>query len=68
MKDSKDPATMSGIKLGLLAVSSAVVGGLAAAWWHRRTLAKLQNPILSDETDSVPTLESQNQDPDFREY
>jgi len=33
-------------KVGLVAISSAIVGGFAAAWWHRKTLAKLQNPIL----------------------
>ena len=31
--------------LGLVSAASAVAGGLAVAWWYRKTLAKLQNPI-----------------------
>ena len=36
--------------LGLAVVSaaSAVVGGVAVAWWYRKTLAKLQNPIAGE--------------------
>lgn len=29
-------------KLGLVAAASALAGGLAAAWWHRKTLTKLR--------------------------
>jgi hypothetical protein len=29
------------IKVGAVAAASALVGGLAAAWWYRKTLAKL---------------------------
>jgi hypothetical protein len=35
-----------GIGLGLVSALSAVAGGLAVVWWHRKTLTKLQNPIL----------------------
>ncbi len=34
------------VQVGLIAAASAVMGGVAAAWWHRKTLAKLQNPII----------------------
>jgi hypothetical protein len=39
--------------LGLSAVAaiSAFAGGLAVTLWHRKTLEKLQNPILLGETD-----------------
>jgi len=37
------------VGLGLLAAMSALAGGAAVAWWHRKTLAKLQNPINSPE-------------------
>jgi hypothetical protein len=30
------------VKVGLVAVGSALAGGLAAAWWYRKTLARLQ--------------------------
>jgi len=33
--------------LGLISAASAVAGGLAMAWWYRKTLTKLQNPIAS---------------------
>jgi hypothetical protein len=29
-------------KVGFVAVASALAGGLAAAWWYRKTLASLQ--------------------------
>jgi hypothetical protein len=28
--------------MGLLAAASALAGGLAAAWWYRKTLSRLQ--------------------------
>jgi len=34
--------------LGLISAASAVAGGLAMAWWYRKTLSKLQNPIATD--------------------
>ena len=37
------------LKLGLISASSAVLGGIAVAWWHRKTLASLQNPIVRDD-------------------
>jgi hypothetical protein len=47
-KDSK-PNHSSLWKLGLISASSALVGGIAVAWWHRKTLARLQNPIYQDD-------------------
>lgn len=29
------------LRLGLIAAGSALAGGLAAAWWYRKTLSKL---------------------------
>ena len=29
------------VKLGIVAAASALVGGVAAAWWYRKTLTKL---------------------------
>jgi len=29
------------LKLGVVAVASALLGGVAAAWWYRKTLHKL---------------------------
>jgi hypothetical protein len=30
------------LKIATFAAASAVAGGLAAAWWHRKTLARLR--------------------------
>jgi hypothetical protein len=38
----KCAGTASGkLRMGLIALASAVGGGLAVAWWYRNTLAKL---------------------------
>lgn len=39
------------LKLGVIAAASALAGGLAAAWWYRNTLAKLQQ---AEETHGNP--------------
>jgi hypothetical protein len=36
------------VKVGLLAGASALAGGLAAAWWYRKTLSRLQEAEASD--------------------
>jgi hypothetical protein len=30
------------VKVSILAAASALAGGLAAAWWYRKTLSRLQ--------------------------
>ena len=35
--------------LGFLSAISAIAAGAAVAWWYRKTLVKLQNPIVSEE-------------------
>ena len=45
--------------LGLVSAASAVAGGLAVAWWYRKTLTKLQNPIAIED---VLKLESPQTD------
>jgi hypothetical protein len=41
----------SWVKVGFVAASSAVLGGLAAAWWYRKTLKTLRQ---TEEFDSNP--------------
>ena len=53
----EQPTASKLLKVGLISVSSAVIGGLAAAWWYRKTLTKLQNPIIQDD---IQKSESQN--------
>ena len=39
----EDSATPSGWRnFGLIAVASAVLGGMATAWWYRKTLIRLR--------------------------
>jgi len=39
----ENPATPSGwVKFGLIAMASAVLGGVATAWWYRKTLICLR--------------------------
>jgi hypothetical protein len=60
-----DGAELPGwLKLGVVTAASALAGGLAAAWWYRKTLEKLcqgieigENPdfrISSDKQDIPP--------------
>jgi hypothetical protein len=46
------------LRVGAIAAGSALAGGLAAAWWHRKTLRKLRetgetakNPQFGSRTD-----------------
>lgn len=39
------------VKVGVIAAASALVGGLAAAWWYRKTLKTLRQ---TEETDLNP--------------
>lgn len=44
------------VRVGAVAALSAIAGGLAAAWWYRRTLTKLQDadnelPVAPAEVD-----------------
>ena len=41
--NKKEEARPSGwFKLGVVAAASALAGGLAAAWWYRKTLTKFR--------------------------
>ena len=38
----RDPARNGWLKMGTVAAASAVLGGLAAAWFYRKTLSRLR--------------------------
>jgi hypothetical protein len=40
--DTAVPASPGLVKLGVVAAASVLAGGLAAAWWYRKTLSKLR--------------------------
>jgi hypothetical protein len=48
------------LKLAAVAGASALAGGIAAAWWHRKTLAKLRQ---SEENASNPDFRISGGDP-----
>jgi hypothetical protein len=48
-KAQEEPGLSKLWKVGLISASSALLGGVAVAWWHRKTLASLQNPIIQDD-------------------
>jgi len=50
--------------LGLVSAASAIAGGLAVAWWHRKTLTKLQNPIVGVDLPEPPDPDLEADDPD----
>ena len=56
-KSDRRPSKALG--LGLISAVSALAGGIAVAWWYRKTLTKLQNPIVVPE---FPEPESQEID------
>ena len=42
-KTQAEPAEGSSwIRIGLVAVASAVLGGVGAAWWYRKTLIRMR--------------------------
>jgi hypothetical protein len=41
-QDTASPEASDWLKLGIVAAASALAGGVAAAWWYRKTLTKLR--------------------------
>lgn len=48
---TEPPQESSWLKIGLVAVASAVLGGMGAAWWYRKTLIRMRQ---AEETGSNP--------------
>jgi hypothetical protein len=38
------------VKVGAVALASALAGGLAAAWWYKKTLSRLQEAEEAEDT------------------
>ena len=63
------PPAMAGapqgwIKVGAIAAASAVLGGLAAAWFYRKTLTQLRE-AGNEIPDSIPNLTENETEEDF---
>lgn len=52
------------LRVGVIAAASAVLGGLAAAWFHRRTLSQLRE-AENEIPDSVPNITENETEEDF---
>lgn len=51
------------LKLGVVTAASAFAGGLAAAWWYRKTLEKLrQSPEVDENPDFRISAGNQGED------
>lgn len=50
------------LRVGLVAAASALVGGLAAAWWYRKTLKTLRQ---TGETNPNPNFGISSDDPNY---
>jgi hypothetical protein len=55
-------ASSSWARVGVVAAASALVGGLAAAWWYRKTLKTLRQ---TEEFDSNPEFGISSDEGDF---
>jgi hypothetical protein len=49
------------LRVGLISAASVIAGSLATAWWYRKTLSKLQNPIETahDQPQEFPETEEE---------
>jgi len=55
------PAASNWIKVGIFAAASALAGGLAAAWYYRGTLTRLQE-AKNREPESISSLPPDDSD------
>jgi hypothetical protein len=58
-EQSSDGEPTKWLKVGVVAAASALAGGLAAAWWYRKTLKTLRQ---TDETTQNPHFGIQKDD------
>jgi hypothetical protein len=59
-KEAQEVQHPGWLKVGVIAAGSALAGGLAAAWWYRKTLRKLRE---TGETGRNPQFGSQTDNP-----
>jgi hypothetical protein len=55
------------LKIGLVAAASALAGGMAAAWWYRKTLNKLHESGESTENPQFGILAEESLEDTFGE-
>jgi hypothetical protein len=67
-EDGYEPAKEAGtpaaalLRWGLVSFASALAGGLTVAWWYRKTLTKLQNPIAQTSLPKTGVSEAIDED------
>jgi hypothetical protein len=66
--ESTDPGPVKApagwVKVGAIAAASAVLGGLAAAWFYRKTLSQLRE-AGNEIPDSLPNITENETEEDF---
>jgi len=53
--DSASAGTIGWLRVGAVAAASAVAGGLAAVWFYRKTLTRLQQAAEDDHSPETST-------------
>jgi hypothetical protein len=56
------PSSSNWVKVGVVAAASALIGGVAAAWWYRKTLKTLRQ---TGEMQSNPDFGISPDDPSY---
>ena len=56
------PTPSNWVRVGIVAAASALAGGLAAAWWYRKTIQTLRQ---NGEIDSNPNFGISSDEPDY---
>lgn len=56
------PESPNWLKIAVLSAGSALAGGLAAAWWYRKTLTKLRETGEISQNSHFGTTAGQNTD------
>ncbi len=54
--------TKSRLKIGVIAAASLLAGGLAAAWWYRKTLKTLRQTAESGQNPHFGITKTENSD------
>jgi hypothetical protein len=55
------PGLKGWLRVGAIAAASAVAGGLAAAWYYRKTLDRLREAESSDENSNFDMPDDENE-------
>jgi hypothetical protein len=61
-QQASNPRSSNWLRIAFFTAGSALAGGLAAAWWYRKTLTKLRETGEMSQNPQVPSLGGQDAD------